>query len=63
MEPERWQDVERIYHSALRRDGSQRSLFLEQACGQDQSLRVEVESLLKYAQRSEEILTAPALRL
>ena len=63
MEPERWQDVERIYHSALQCDGSQRSLFLEQACGQDQSLRVEVESLLKYAQRSEEILDAPALEV
>ncbi|MGC2550913.1 MAG: serine/threonine-protein kinase [Candidatus Sulfotelmatobacter sp.] len=63
MEPERWQDVERIYHSALQCDGSQRSLFLEKACGEDQSLRVEVESLLKYAQRSEEIFEAPALEV
>ncbi len=63
MEPERWQDVERIYHSALQCDGSQRSLFLEKACGEDRSLRVEVESLLKYAQRSEEIFEAPALEV
>ena len=63
MEPERWQDVERIYHSALQCDGSQRSLFLEKACGEDQSLRVEVESLLKYAQRSEELFEAPALEV
>ncbi len=63
MEPERWQDVERIYHSALQCDGSQRSLFLEKACGEDRSLRVEVESLLKYAQRSEELFEAPALEV
>ena len=63
MEPERWQDVERIYHSALQCDGSQRSHFLEKACGEDQRLRVEVESLLKYAQRSEEVFEAPALEV
>ncbi len=63
MEPERWHDVERIYHSALQCDGSQRTRFLEQACGQDQSLRVEVESLLKYAQRSEDLFEAPALEV
>lgn len=63
MEPERWQDVERIYHSALQCDGNQRSLFLEKACGEDRSLRVEVESLLKYAQRSEELFEAPALEV
>ncbi|MGA9510049.1 MAG: serine/threonine-protein kinase, partial [Candidatus Sulfotelmatobacter sp.] len=63
MEPERWQDVERIYHSALQCDGSQRSLFLEKACGEDRSLRVEVESLLRYAQRSEELFEAPALEV
>jgi serine/threonine protein kinase len=63
MEPERWQDVERIYHSARQCDGSQRSLFLEKACGEDQSLRVEVESLLKYAKRSEELFEAPALEV
>ncbi|MGB8986973.1 MAG: serine/threonine-protein kinase, partial [Candidatus Sulfotelmatobacter sp.] len=63
MEPERWHDVERIYHSALQCDGSQRSRFLEQACGEDQSLRVEVESLLKYAQRSAEFFEAPALEV
>ncbi|MGC2645432.1 MAG: serine/threonine-protein kinase [Candidatus Sulfotelmatobacter sp.] len=63
MEPERWQDVERIYHSALQCDGSQRNHFLEKACGEDQRLRVEVESLLKYAQRSEEVFEAPALEV
>jgi serine/threonine protein kinase len=63
MEPERWQDVERIYHSALQCDGSQRNLFLEQACGEDRSLRVEVESLLKYAERSGELFEAPALEV
>jgi serine/threonine protein kinase len=63
MEPERWHDVERIYHSALQCDGSQRSRFLEQACGEDQSLRVEVESLLRYAQRSADFFEAPALEV
>jgi non-specific serine/threonine protein kinase/serine/threonine-protein kinase len=63
MEAERWQNVERIYHSALQRDGSQRRLFLDQECAADQTLRREVESLLKYAQQPATFFEMPALEV
>ena len=63
MKPERWQNVERIYHSALQRDGSQRRLFLDRECAQDQALRREVESLLRYAQHPAKFFEMPALEV
>ncbi len=42
----RWQEVERIYHSALDHAPDQRSAFLIEACAGDDELRSEVESLL-----------------
>ncbi len=46
MKPERWQKVEQIYHAALEREPDQRATFLNEACGGDESLLREVESLL-----------------
>ncbi|HXS94622.1 MAG TPA: serine/threonine-protein kinase [Candidatus Limnocylindrales bacterium] len=42
-------------------DGSRRAAFLEQACGGDESLWREVESLLAEAQGTEDFLEAPAV--
>jgi eukaryotic-like serine/threonine-protein kinase len=63
MKPERWQDVERIYHAAMQCDEGQRYSFLERACAADQTLRVEVESLLKYGQRPARFFEKPALEI
>src|SRR4051794_18054800 len=46
MNSERWRLVERLYHSALERLPEERGTFLAEACGVDQDLRREVESLL-----------------
>lgn len=46
MEPERCQRIERLYHSALAVEESQRPSFLTGACGGDQTLRCEVAALL-----------------
>ena len=48
MTPDRWSEVERIYHAARARAEGDRAAFLDDACGTDQALRQEVESLLKY---------------
>jgi len=63
VEPERWLDVERIYHAAMECAENQRALYLEQACAADEALRFEVESLLKYAERPAEFLGMPALEV
>ena len=49
MDPQRRQQVERLLHSALEREPAQRRDFLAEACGTDEQLRREVESLLVTA--------------
>jgi formylglycine-generating enzyme required for sulfatase activity/dienelactone hydrolase/predicted Ser/Thr protein kinase len=46
--PERWREVEAIYHAALERPEGDRAKFLREACRGDQELLGEVESLLRY---------------
>ncbi|MGH9720105.1 MAG: protein kinase domain-containing protein [Bryobacteraceae bacterium] len=46
MSPERWRQVEQLYHAALERDSETRPAFLSEACASDAELRREVESLL-----------------
>jgi serine/threonine protein kinase/cephalosporin-C deacetylase-like acetyl esterase len=47
MSPDRWQEVERLYHAALERDPEVRLAFLAEASGGDEELLDEVRSLLK----------------
>ena len=61
MEPERWQEIERLYHLTLEHEESRRAEFLAQACGRDEALRREVESLLAYAKPAEAFMEAPSL--
>ena len=63
MKPDRWQQVEKIYHGALERDENQRAAFLEEACRGDDKLRQEVESLLQQNGRAEAFLQEPALEV
>jgi serine/threonine protein kinase/TolB-like protein len=58
---ERWQQVERLYHSALTKHPSERSGFLVEVCAGDEELRREVESLLAYEDRAETFIESPAL--
>jgi len=44
--PEKWDQVKELFTLALERDPEERSGFLRQACGDDDSLRTEIESLL-----------------
>jgi serine/threonine protein kinase len=48
MSDNRWQRIEDIFHRAAELAPEARSAFLNQACGDDQSLRREVESLLAH---------------
>src|SRR5271170_5676496 len=44
--PEKWDQVKELFTLALERDAADRSEFLRQACGGDDVLRSEIESLL-----------------
>ena len=46
MTPERWQQIEKIYHAVLECEQDGRDAFLDEACTGDEGLRQEVESLL-----------------
>ena len=46
MEPERWWEAERLCLLALEREEGERAAFLQEACGGDEALLREVESLL-----------------
>jgi serine/threonine protein kinase/predicted ATPase len=46
MTPDRWQQIERIYHAANERKASERAAFLDQVCRGDAELRRDVEMLL-----------------
>ena len=56
MLSDRWHQVEALYHSAREREPEDRSAYLEQACGGDESLRREVESLLAHEESAANFL-------
>src|SRR5580700_890058 len=61
MTPDRWQQIEQLYHAALARDENQRAAFLRDACDGDSGLLQEVESLLAQEKGADTLLEAPAL--
>jgi hypothetical protein len=46
MRPDRWRQVEQLYHAALEREEPARDAFLREVCRDDEELRSEVRSLL-----------------
>jgi serine/threonine protein kinase len=44
--PDKWERIKELFASALEREPTERSAFLRSACGPDQELRAELESLL-----------------
>ena len=63
MESERWQQIEGLYLAALECEESERHLFVTEACGQDDALRSEVESLLACEAESKDFIESPALEV
>ena len=59
--PDRWATVERLYHAALARPVDERAAFLAEACGGDEEVRREVESLLAQHVSAEGVLTHGAV--
>src|SRR2546425_10806466 len=63
MKAERWSMVERVYHGALERGTEERAAFLSEACGSDEELRREVESLLAFEDQAKDFIENPALEV
>ena len=60
MTPERWQQIEQLFHSALGQDKGERAAFLAQACLGDGRLHEEVESLLDAHELATSFIEIPA---
>ncbi len=61
--PERWAQIEHLYHAALEREPSGRAVFLDEACAGDDDLRREVASLLAYEGQTASFIEAPVLEV
>src|SRR5450432_581206 len=59
MPPERWRQIEDIFHAALECEPALRPAFLEKACGGDEALRREVEALLQQDGQDGALLSQP----
>src|SRR5262245_51301005 len=61
MTPEQWEKVGQLYQAALELKTEDRAAYLDGACGDDESLRQEVESLLATDGQAKDFLAAGAL--
>ena len=52
MNPERWQQISRIFKSAISLDDQARAAYVAGQCGNDESLRAEVEKLIASHQQA-----------
>jgi eukaryotic-like serine/threonine-protein kinase len=59
VNPDRWQRLKELFEAAVDKDAAGRAAFLAEACGEDPSLRKEVEALLK-SQEDDNFLERPA---
>ena len=63
MSPERWHEVEEIYHSALDRPAAERAQFVANACGDDSGLREQVEALIRRTESPDSPVDHPVWTL
>ncbi len=59
MTPDRWRQIEQLYHDALDRAPGERELFLAEAYAGDDALRHEVESLLGFDDPASSFIETP----
>jgi Tol biopolymer transport system component len=63
MNPERWRQIEELYHAALERKPEERAAYLDQAGAGDAELRKEVQTLLEHEGKLTNLLESPAMEV
>lgn len=63
MNPEEWRQIESLFHAAAGRAPGERASFLAAACGGEEALRSEVESLLAAHEQAGSFIEKPALEV
>ena len=59
MSPDRWQQIEAVFQSALDLSPDKRELYLAENCQSDEELRAEVEKLLADYESAESFIESP----
>lgn len=60
MKSERWRQIDEVFQAALERGPEERAAFIGEACGDDDSLRLEVEKLLAADGEAGSLIETPA---
>jgi len=63
VDPERWHRVDKILQDALECEPHERAGFLDEACGEDSSLRSVVEVLIRSHEAAGSFLKSPAIEV
>jgi serine/threonine protein kinase/Flp pilus assembly protein TadD len=63
MKPERWQQLDQLFHAALERGSGERVAFLAEACAGDDSMRKQVEALLAAHEEAGSFIESPAMEV
>ena len=63
MTPERYEQIGQLYDAALELAPGERTALLERACGVDEELRREVESLLEAHEQAGDFIASPAVEM
>lgn len=63
MKPERWAQIEQLYHAALEQAAETRVAFLDEACAGDETLRRQVAALLACDDQAASFIEASALQV
>ncbi len=63
MEPGRWARITEIYHATIARPPEERASFVGQECHGDESLRKQVEAMVKSHERSGDFIESPAFAI
>ncbi len=63
MLQERWNQIDKVFHAALKLGEDNRTEFLERTCSGDTDLRLEVERLLVHYNEADTFLEEPAIQM
>ncbi len=63
MSPEKWQEISKIFNTALELKTSKRMTYLNEVCGDDAEFRREIEALLEANDEKDSFIDSPKVSL
>src|SRR5918998_3490728 len=63
MTNNRWQQIKEVFHLALEREPQQRAAFLAEACGGDEAMRRDIDSLIEAHEKEGSFIDTPAFEM